>query len=73
VQYTRRETVKVCGLEEKANEDLEKEIIDIAKGIGVPLEREDISVIHRKGRKKQENTVQSCADSYRGKTKKTHN
>lgn len=54
-QYTRRETVKICGLEEQADETtgmLEKAVIEIANVIDVPLNPCDISVVHRSGPKK---------------------
>lgn len=54
-QYTRRESVKICGLEEQADETtgmLEEAVIEIANVIDVPLNPCDISVVHRSGPKK---------------------
>ena len=46
-QYSRKENVKVFGLSESDEEDLEDKIVNLASDIGVPLERRDISVCHR--------------------------
>ena len=46
-QYSRRENLKIIGVEYKENEDVKKIVKDIAAHVGVPIEDKDISVAHR--------------------------
>lgn len=58
-QYSRRETLRISGIDEKAGEreeDLVKEVVGIAKSIGVEIKDEDISVTHRADRPAQNGT-----------------
>ena len=51
-QYTRRETVKVCGMAESAQESQEllgTKLVSLFNDIGVAVDRQDISVFHRNG------------------------
>ena len=46
-QYTRRENIKLYGIPEEEKEDTSELVLNVAKEIGVQLQREDISVSHR--------------------------
>ena len=46
-QYSRRDNIKIIGVEYNDEEDVEKIVLDIAKDAGVPLTKEDISIAHR--------------------------
>lgn len=46
-QYSRKENIKIFGLKENPNEDLEMKVIDLSKDIGVDIVADDISVCHR--------------------------
>ena len=53
-QYTRRESVRINGLQEAEGEtenDLRKHVIELAQDIGAQVKDEDISVVHRVGRR----------------------
>ena len=52
-QYSRRENVRIVGIEEKVGEDLEEIVIEVGRKVGVDIEREDISDCHRVGARKQ--------------------
>ena len=52
-QYTRRDNIRIIGMEEGDNEGddvLEGKLISLAEGMGVELDSGDISVAHRLGR-----------------------
>lgn len=52
-QYTRRDNLRIFGIEEEEDEDediLEAKVIEVAGDIGVKLKADDISVVHRLGR-----------------------
>ena len=46
-QYTRRDNIKIFGIECKENENVEEIVLDVAKDAGVTLTKEDISIAHR--------------------------
>ena len=46
-QYSRRDNIKIIGVEYNEGEDIENIVLDIAKDAGVPLTKEDISIAHR--------------------------
>lgn len=46
-QYTRKDNVRIFGLSETENEDLDDKIISLAGEIGLELKKDDISVSHR--------------------------
>lgn len=51
-QYTRRETIRITGLEEEAGEDwlkLKDKVVDLTKEIGCDIQHGDISICHRNG------------------------
>lgn len=53
-QYQRRDNLRIFGFENEEGEseaDLERKVIDLASDIGVVLKPEEISVVHRVGRK----------------------
>lgn len=55
-QYSRRENLRILGLEEEADETegvLEAKIIELAGDIGVKLDTSDISVAHRLGKPRE--------------------
>ena len=54
-QYTRRDNIKVAGIQEEDGEDLPKKIIGLAKELNVSLTHSDISTVHRVGKSKQGN------------------
>lgn len=52
-QYSRRDNLRISGLEEDAGETeevLEAKVIELAEGIGVKLKPEEISIAHRLGK-----------------------
>ncbi len=56
-QYSRRENLRISGLEEEEDESeevLEAKVIELADTIGVKIEQNDISVVHRLGRPREE-------------------
>ena len=53
-QYSRRETVKISGLPEEDNEDVEKKVMDLCRAVGSEMEPKDISVMHRNGPKRRD-------------------
>ena len=46
-QYSRRDNIKIIGVEYNDKEDVENIVLDIAKDAGVPLTKDDISIAHR--------------------------
>ena len=46
-QYTRRDSIKIFGVEEKEGEDTNELVVNVAKSIGVNISTSDISVSHR--------------------------
>ena len=48
-QYTRKENVKIYGLEEKEDENTTDVVLDLAKKMGADVTRADLSVCHRLG------------------------
>jgi hypothetical protein len=52
-QYSRRETIRICGLPEKIEEDVEKEILRVFSDAGCTVSREEISTAHRNGQKQE--------------------
>ena len=50
--YSRRESVRVFGLDEKAGEDVEDLVMEVGKKVGVPFSRRDIAACHRVGARK---------------------
>ena len=46
-QYTRKENVKIFGLNESENENLEEKVVILSKEAGVDITSNDISVCHR--------------------------
>lgn len=50
-QYQRRETVKITGIEEKEDENIEHVVTKLFNDIGADIETEDISAVHRNGSK----------------------
>ena len=52
-QYTRRDNLRIFGIEEDPEEDedvLEAKVMEVAAEVGVKLEANDISITHRLGR-----------------------
>ena len=45
-QYSRRESIRICGIDETAGEDTDELARELAADIGVTLKPEDISVSH---------------------------
>ena len=45
-QYSRRESIRICGIDETAGEDTDDVVRELAADIGVTLKPEDISVSH---------------------------
>ena len=45
-QYSRRESIRICGIDETAGEDTDDVVRELAADIGVMLKPEDISVSH---------------------------
>lgn len=55
-QYSRRENLRISGWEEEEDESeevLEAKVIEHADTIGVKIEQDDISVVHRLGRPRE--------------------
>lgn len=55
-QYSRRENLRISGLEEEEDESeevLEAKVIELADTIGVKIEQNDISIVHRLGRPRE--------------------
>ena len=52
-QYGRRESVRLFGMEETANDDTNEAFIQLAASIGVDISANDISVSHRIGKPRQ--------------------
>ena len=50
--YSRRESVRITGVEEKREEDVEEIVIGIGRKVGVEIERRDIAAAHRVGSRK---------------------
>jgi hypothetical protein len=50
-QYTRRESVRIVGLKEDKEEDIEQKVLELFKATGVNVEASDLAVVHRTGRK----------------------
>ena len=46
-QYSKRDDIKIIGIEPKSDEDVEQIVIDVARDAGVDITRNDISVAHR--------------------------
>ena len=46
-QYSRRDNIKIIGIEPKSDEDVEKIVIDVARDAGVDITKDDISIAHR--------------------------
>ena len=46
-QYSRRESIRICGVDETTGEDTDDLVRELAADIGVTLKPEDISVSHR--------------------------
>ena len=53
-QYSRRDNVRVYGIEETAEESSNSIMVKLASEMGVPITEQDISVSHRMGRKTTE-------------------
>ena len=56
-QYSRRDSLRISGLDEPENEaeaDLQQKIVQLGEDMGVELRGENISVCHRLGRKSRE-------------------
>lgn len=50
-QYSRRENLRLYGVKEDQEEDLQQTVIDIAGEVGVQIDKSDINVCHRLGHK----------------------
>ncbi|KAL8612765.1 hypothetical protein ACOMHN_033436 [Nucella lapillus] len=50
-QYTRRETIKVVGLPETSNEDVQENVLKVFTAAGCEVRPDDISTVHRTGLK----------------------
>ena len=50
-QYSRRETVRISGLGEVEREDTEVEVMKLFEATGCEIKKEEISAVHRNGRK----------------------
>ena len=46
-QYSRRDNIKIVGIEPKTDEDVEQIVIDVAKDAGIEIKKDDISIAHR--------------------------
>ena len=46
-QYSRRDNIKIIGIEPKTNEDVEQIVIDVVKDAGLDITKDDISIAHR--------------------------
>ena len=44
-QYSRRENVRLAGIEEKADEDVEELVIEVARKVGVEIAKGDIQIV----------------------------
>ena len=67
-QYSRRDNIKIIGIEPKTDEDVEQIVIDVVKDAGLDIKKDDISIAHRintKGDSTNDNEANS-----RGKSKK---
>ncbi|MPC78007.1 hypothetical protein E2C01_072478 [Portunus trituberculatus] len=52
-QYTRKDNLRIFGIEEEPDEDkdiLQAKVIEVAANVGVKLEADDISIAHRLGK-----------------------
>ena len=52
-QYTRKDNLRIFGIEEESDEDediLQAKVIEVAADVGVKLEADDISIAHRLGK-----------------------
>ena len=45
-QYSRRDNIKIIGIEPKTNEDVEQIVIDVVKDAGLDITKDDISIAH---------------------------
>ena len=54
-QYNRRDNIKICGIEQKEDEDTNDLVMKVAEFIGEPILASDISVSHRLPPRKTEN------------------
>ncbi|KAL8587746.1 hypothetical protein ACOMHN_020964 [Nucella lapillus] len=50
-QYTRRDTIKVVGLPETSDEDLQENVLKVFTAAGCEVRPDDISTVHRTGLK----------------------
>ena len=48
-QYSRRDNIKIIGIEPKTNEDVEQIVIDVVKDAGLDITKDDFSIVHIKG------------------------
>ena len=46
-QYSRRDNIKIVGIDYNVGENVENIVLDVAKDAGVPLTKDDISIAHR--------------------------
>ena len=46
-QYSRRDNIKIVGIEPKTDEDVEQIVIDVVKDAGLDITKDDISIAHR--------------------------
>ncbi|XP_076435986.1 uncharacterized protein LOC143275623 [Babylonia areolata] len=51
-QYSRRENVKIIGIPEQDNEDLEEEVSKVFQAAGCTIKPSEIAVVHRSGQRK---------------------
>ena len=49
-QYTRKESVRIVGLKEDKDEDVEKKVLDVFQAAGADIKADDITAVHRTGR-----------------------
>ena len=46
-QYSRRDNIKIVGVEYKDSEDVDQIVVDVAKDAGLEITKDDISIAHR--------------------------
>ena len=62
-QYSRRESIRVFGLEEKVGEDVEEMVLEVGRKVGINLQKRDVAACHRVGGGERGSRDRWCANS----------
>jgi hypothetical protein len=53
-QYSRRESIRIQGIKEEEEEEVEEKVFKMFSDMGCDLKKEDVSAVHRTGKKKRD-------------------